>query len=41
MTKFIAIMAIKISALLQSSDLINLIGVDLSAWTAAFDLSLL
>ena len=35
------IMAFRISALLYSSDLKTLIGVDLSAWTAAFAPSLL
>jgi hypothetical protein len=41
MTKFNAIMAFTISALLYSSDLKTLIGVDLSAWTTAFAHSLL
>jgi|AntAceMinimDraft_5_1070358.scaffolds.fasta_scaffold358546_1 hypothetical protein len=35
------IMAFKINALLHSSDLKTLIGVDLSAWTTAFAPSLL
>jgi hypothetical protein len=41
MIKFIVIMALKISALLQLSDLKILIGFDLLAWTAAFAPSLL
>jgi hypothetical protein len=41
MINFEAVMAFKISALLYSSDLKNLISVDLSAWKAAFAPSLL
>jgi hypothetical protein len=39
--KFNVVMAFKISGSLYSSDLKTLIGVDLSAWTAAFASSLL
>ena len=39
--KFNVLMAFEISALLCWSDLISLIGVDLSAWAAAFAPSLL
>ena len=41
MIKFNVVMEFKISALLYSSKLKTLIGVDLSAWTAAFAPSLL
>jgi hypothetical protein len=41
MVKFVVVMAFKISALLYSSDLKKIIGVDLSAWTATFSPSLL
>jgi len=39
--KFNVVIAFEISALLCWSDLISLIGVDLSAWAAAFAPSLL
>ena len=39
--KFDAVIAFEISALLCWSDLISMIGVDLSAWAAAFAPSLL
>jgi hypothetical protein len=41
MITFNALIPFEISAKLFSSDLKTLIGVDLSAWTAAFDPSLL